>query len=243
MVGIILVNKPAGVSSYHVVLRLKKLVKEKRVKIGHAGTLDPFAKGLMILGIGREATRLLAHLTKCDKTYVATGKLGQATDTLDFTGTILEECPWEHIAPEILAEQCTKLVGPYEQIPPIYSALQFQGKRLYKLARKQHMTTDVLHEIAAQKKRTVRIRNLDLVSSILPEFTVKAHVSHGTYIRVLVDEIARGLGSCAMTMALDRTSIGPFKSVYALDLEELTSQEILQSYLLSVEQVSDLLSD
>lgn len=249
MVGIILVNKPAGVSSYHVVARIKKLVNIKRAKIGHAGTLDPFATGLMILGIGREATRLLTQLTKCDKTYIATGKLGQATDTLDFTGKVIEKCPWQHITPELLAAQCDKMIGPYEQIPPIYSALQYQGKRLYNLARKEHLPTGVLHEIAAQKKRTVTIHDLDLISAklpvpvILPEFVVKAHVSHGTYIRVLVDEIARGLGSCAVTTVLERTAIGRFKSSDASELVDLTSQEILQSRLLSVEQICDLLVD
>jgi tRNA pseudouridine55 synthase len=243
MNGIILINKPADVSSFHVVLRVKNLVGIKREKVGHAGTLDPFATGLMIVGIGREATRLLTQLTHSDKVYVATGKLGQATDTLDLTGKVITECPWEYITPDTLAAQCAQLVGPYEQIPPIYSALQYQGQRLYTMARKEYVPTSVLHEIVEQKKRTVRIRDLDLISTALPEFVVKARVSHGTYIRVLVDAIARGLGSCAFTTALDRTAIGPFKSVYALDLEDVTSQEVLQAHLMSVEQVCDLLAD
>jgi tRNA pseudouridine55 synthase len=243
MTGIILINKPVDVSSFHVVLRVKNVVGIKREKVGHAGTLDPFATGLMIVGIGREATRLLTQLTHSDKTYVATGKLGQATDTLDFTGKVIAESPWEHLTPDMLSAQCAQLIGLYEQIPPIYSALQYQGQRLYNMARKEYVPTSVLHEIVEQKKRMVRIRDLDLVSTTLPEFVVKAHVSHGTYIRVLVDEIARKLGSCAVTTALDRTAIGPFKSVYALDLEDLTSPEILQAHLMSVEQVSDLLAD
>lgn len=243
MVGIILVNKPAGISSYHVVARIKKLVNIKRAKIGHAGTLDPFATGLLVIGIGREATRLLTQITACDKTYIATGKLGQTTDTLDCTGKVITECPWEHVAPEILAAQCTQMVGPYEQIPPIYSALQYQGKRLYNLARKEQLPTDVLHEIAAQKKRTVTIHDFDLISAALPEFSIKAHVSHGTYIRVLVDAFARSLGSCATTIALERTAIGRFKSSDAIELRDLDSLEMLQSRLLSVEQVCDLLAD
>lgn len=240
MVGIILVNKPAGVSSYHVVARIKKLLNIKRAKVGHAGTLDPFATGLLVIGIGREATRLLTQITACDKTYVATGKLGQTTDTLDCTGKIIAECPWEPITPELLAAACEKIVGPYEQIPPIYSALQYQGKRLYNLARKEQLPTDLLHEIAAQKKRTVTIHDLDLIKASLPEFVVRAHVSHGTYIRVIVDALARSLGSCATTIALDRTAIGPFKKSEAIELKELTSLEILQKHLLSVERIAEL---
>lgn len=242
MVGIILVNKPAGVSSYHVVARIKKLVNT-RTKIGHAGTLDPFATGLLIIGIGREATRLLTQITRCDKVYIATGKLGEKTDTLDCTGKIIETCPWESITHDMLLKQCAQMVGLYDQIPPIYSALQYQGKRLYNLARKQHLPTDVLYEIAAQKKRTVTIHYLECVTEKLPEFSIKAHVSHGTYIRVLVDDIARALGSCAVTTALERTAIGPFKTSDAISLADLTSQEVLESRLMSVEQVCERLLD
>lgn len=246
MIGIILVNKPAGMSSYHVVARIKKLVGLK-TKIGHAGTLDPFATGLLIIGIGREATCLLTRLTRCDKVYTATGKLGETTDTLDCTGKIIEcsqhECSYAAITSEALAEQCAKMVGPYEQIPPIYSALQYKGQRLYNLARKEHLPTDVLHEIAAQKKRTVTIHDLDLISTELSLFSIRAHVSHGTYIRVLVDAIARGVGSCAYTTALERTAIGAFKSADAIDVADLVSQEVLQSRLLSVEQICECLVD
>lgn len=240
MVGFVLVNKPAGVSSYHVVARIKKLVGVK-TKIGHAGTLDPFATGLLIIGIGREATRMLGLMSHMDKVYTAMGRLGQVTDTLDSTGVVTEECSWEQVSEKDLHVACAKLRGPYDQIPPIYSALKHQGKPLYQLARKKHYATEELEKIAEYKRRTVILHTLELMSFESPLFSVRAHVSHGTYIRVLVDDIARAVGSCATTTQLERSSIGQFSLRNSDDLAALATHEDLEQALLSLEVVAEQL--
>lgn len=239
MIGFVLVNKPAGVSSYHVVARIKKLVGVKGTKIGHAGTLDPFATGLLIIGIGREATRMLGLMSHMDKVYTATGLLGQVTDTLDNTGTVTEECSWHQVTEKDLHAACKKLQGAYDQIPPIYSALKHQGMPLYQLARKKHYETEELATIAEQKRRTVMVHELELTSFQSPHFSIRAHVSHGTYIRVLVDDIARAVGSCATTTHLERSSIGHFSLQSSIELAALVTREDLERALMPPEVVAE----
>jgi tRNA pseudouridine55 synthase len=236
MIGFVLVNKPAGVSSYHFVARIKKLVGVK-TKIGHAGTLDPFATGLLIIGIGREATRELGRISKMDKIYTATGLLGQVTDTLDTTGNVTEECPWQQVTEKDLHAACATLCGEYNQIPPIYSALKHQGQSLYQLARKKHYATEELEKIAEYKRRMVTVHELELTSFQSPHFSIRARVSHGTYIRVLVDDLARAVGSCATTTHLERSSIGQFSLNNSIDLAALATHEDLEQVLVTLKQV------
>src|SRR5260221_7900651 len=184
--GFLLINKPVGITSFSCVKYLKRILQQK-IKIGHAGTLDPFATGLLIVALGREATRLISQIMVMEKTYVATGKCGELTDTLDHTGTIVETT--DIIPSEQNIRNAIALFGSsYEQIPPLYSALQHEGERLYSLARHNSMSTEELQKIAESKKRVVQLYDVQLLSYEPPYFTIQACVSHGTYIRTLIND-------------------------------------------------------
>ena len=198
----------------------------RHIKIGHAGTLDPFASGLLIVAIGKAATRSINTLVDCDKTYWVKAKLGELTDTLDHTGTIIEHTPTAQLRIEQLKEAITKIGTSYEQTPPIYSALWHEGTRLYLLARTATLTKEELDTIAAKKKRTVHIRHIELESYEHPFFTFTATVSKGTYIRSLAHDIAQRLGTCATTYTLVRTAIGPYSLADAHTLEEIITQQV-----------------
>jgi tRNA pseudouridine55 synthase len=233
--GFLLINKPADITSFSCIKHLKRVIREK-VKIGHAGTLDPFATGLLIVALGREATRLISHIMVMEKTYIATGKCGELTDTLDYTGTIV--CTCAHIPSEKeIKASIVSFGSSYEQIPPIYSALQHEGNRLYALARKNSMSTQELQAIAEKKRRVVQLYDLQLLSYESPQFTIKARVSHGTYIRTLVNDIAVKAGSCATTYQLARTAIGPFDLAQAIDLIDIKTVEDVNRLIIPVETI------
>jgi tRNA pseudouridine55 synthase len=233
--GFLLINKPADMTSFSCIKHLKRVIREK-VKIGHAGTLDPFATGLLIVALGREATRLVSHIMVMEKTYIATGKCGELTDTLDYTGTVVNTCDYIPSQEEIKAAMVS-FGSSYEQTPPIYSALQHEGMRLYALARKNSMSTQELQAIAEKKRRTVQLYDLQLLSYESPQFTIKARVSHGTYIRTLVNDIAVRAGSCATTYQLARTAIGPFDVAQATDLIDIKTVEDINRLIIPVEAV------
>src|SRR5438445_542417 len=138
--GFLLINKPTGISSYGCIGFLKRILKQK-IKIGHAGTLDPFASGMLIVAIGREATRLIDHIMVMEKTYVATGKCGELTDTLDLTGTIVTTTEFIPSEKEIRTSLAS-FGSSYEQVPPLYSALKHQGSPLYSLVRQSVMSAE-----------------------------------------------------------------------------------------------------
>jgi tRNA pseudouridine55 synthase len=231
--GFLLINKPADITSFGCIKHLKRVIREK-VKIGHAGTLDPFATGLLIVAIGREATRLISRIMVMEKTYIATGKCGELTDTLDYTGTILTRSDYIPSQEEIKAAMVS-FGSSYEQIPPIYSALQHEGERLYAMARKNSMSVQELQAIAEKKRRTVQLYDLQLLSYESPQFTIKARVSHGTYIRTLVNDIAVRAGSCATTYQLARTAIGSFNLDQAADLMAIKTIEDINRLIIPVE--------
>jgi tRNA pseudouridine55 synthase len=234
--GFLLINKPVGISSYGCIGRIKYIlrtaaaaqsdpIKKIRQKIGHAGTLDPFACGLLIVGIGREATRLLSQCMVMEKTYIATGKCGELTDTLDCTGTVVATS--DIIPSEQQLRQALNSFGSqYEQIPPLYSALKYQGKPMYLLARKNMMDQEQLQEIADAKRRIIQLYDKQFLSYQSPYFTIQVRVSHGTYIRTLINDIAVRAGSCATTYELTRAAIGPFTLDQAIDISELTADTI-----------------
>jgi len=207
--GILLVEKQPGVSSYDCIRQIKRAIGPKQ-KIGHAGTLDPFASGLLIIGIGRPYTKQLGHAMAYPKEYVAQGKLNVLTDTLDPTGQIIKTCDKETITEKQVRAALESFGSSYEQVPPIYSALKYQGHSLYRVARKGKMSSEELQKIINAKKRTVHIYSLTLLNFQFPYFTIKAHVSRGTYIRCLVNDIAVRCNSFATTNALERSAIGPF---------------------------------
>lgn len=210
--GVLLLLKPSMMTAHEVVEFVRRKLKMKRV--GHAGTLDPLASGLMILCLGR-ATRLAEFLSSLDKIYRFEMVLGVKTKTQDAEGEIVEVRSTEGITAEKLEETLAKFVGEIEQIPPMLSAVHYQGKRLYELARRG---------IEVERKpRKVRIYRLTLLrwwDKPVKRALIEVHCSKGTYIRTLASDIGDALGCSAYQHFLVRTQIGPFKSEQALTLDE-----------------------
>jgi len=194
-----LVDKPSGVTSHDVVDVVRRSLRTR--KVGHAGTLDPIATGLLILGVGR-ATRLLRYLGDLSKSYAATGRLGQETDTLDADGQIVRSASVDVSRAEI-EEACAALVGDSLQTPPAYSAVKIGGRKLYEAAR----TGDALEAPA----RRIRVDAFDVSAFDGRDVEVRITCSGGTYVRVLVADVGRALGCGAHLVRLRRTAIGPFR--------------------------------
>lgn len=198
--GIILIDKPAEMTSFGVVARVRRVLTQqanKKVKVGHTGTLDPFATGLMILVIGKECKNA-GHYTKLDKTYEATFKLGQTSSTGDPEGELTSVA--NHRPEQAEVEQAvTRFVGNIMQRPPIFSALKINGQRAYKLARNG--------EEVEIPERQITIYSLELLDYEYPHVKIRTHVSSGTYIRSLAVDIGEALGTGAYCTELRRTSI------------------------------------
>lgn len=215
--GILLIDKPAGLSSFDVVRQVRGALKVR--KIGHGGTLDPFATGLLLLCLG-EATKLVPFLMPERKTYRAVVKFGEETDTLDPTGTVTarsDKLP----EPAQIYEAAARFLGEIEQVPPMYSALRHQGERLYQIARRG--------ETVAVTPRQVTIYQLKVEEVVLPLATLEVECSQGTYIRTLAADLGKALGCGAHLAALRRLAVGPFKVDEALSLEvmvALTREEL-----------------
>jgi len=235
--GFLLINKPTGITSYGCIGYLKRIIRQK-IKIGHAGTLDPFASGLLIVAIGRQATRFMSQVMVLEKTYTATAKLGELTDTLDYTGTVISSCDSVLITEKTLLNSLVSFGSSYEQTPPIYSALKHEGDPLYKLVRQKRMSEQELEDIAEKKRKVVQLYQLQLISFDAPFFTIKACVSHGTYIRSLVNDIAVRAESCATTYALERSAIGQFTLEQAIPLAHINNIEDINSKLILVENIN-----
>jgi len=208
--GLFVVNKPAGVSSFGAIRHARKELGIR--KIGHAGTLDPLAEGVLVLGVGK-ATKLLASLEGADKSYRATLRLGVRTDTYDSTGRVTEERDPGGVTEEALLDALASFRGEIEQVPPMFSAIKKDGETLYKLARKGI-------EVERPSRR-VTIPRLELVEFASPVATIDLDCSKGTYVRSLVDDIGRALGVGAHMTALVRTRVGPFGIDMARSLGEL----------------------
>lgn len=236
--GFVLVAKPAGINSTVCVSKVKRLV-DCQIKVGHAGTLDSSATGLMIIAISRNATKLMDSFITLDKKYKATGKLGELTETFDTTGTLISSQEPPLITPAQISDALTSFGSSYEQIPPIFSALKHQGERISTLARHPERSAQVLNAIVAYKKRTVNLYDLALESYEAPFFSIHAHVSHGTYIRSLINDIGNRLGSCATTYTLERTQIGPFSLDNAVGLLDLAEGGNVIPYLIPVAEMED----
>lgn len=235
--GFLLINKPTETTSFRCIAQIRRILENKKLKAGYAGTLDPFASGLLVVGIGRPATRLLHVISRWDKKYIAQAKLGQLTDTLDKTGTVTQEKSI-NITEQQLKKAIANLGNKYEQIPPIYSALKHKGLPLYKLARKKGKTAKELQEVLQKKSRIVCLYQLDLIHFEPPFFTVATEVSHGTYIRTLINDIAYHAGTCGTTYELTRTSVGKLPLKDAVHLTELKTPADIINRLISVEEFS-----
>ena len=211
--GLLLVDKPVGVSSHDVVSVARRALGESR--IGHAGTLDPFASGLLVLLVGR-ATRLLPHLAGEPKVYDATIRFGAETDTEDHLGTVVREAGLP--ARGALLEALPGLTGRVAQVPPAYSAKRVEGRRAYDLARRGETVT--LAPVAVQVHRWEVVR-LEEGREGVREADVRITCGGGTYIRSLARDLARTVGSAAHLTALRRLASGPFRVADAVSLESL----------------------
>ncbi len=207
--GIVIINKPTGMSSHRCVGTVRKAMNMK--KVGHTGTLDPEASGVLPILIGT-ATRAAEYLTAHDKSYRAQILLGTRTDTLDMAGTVLENNPVNVTADEVRSA-VSEFVGNISQIPPMYSAIQVNGQRLYHLARQG---IDIEREA-----RQVTIYSIDVEDISLPYITINVRCSKGTYIRTLASDIGDRLGCGACINTLQRTSSGGYKIEDAITPDEL----------------------
>ncbi len=214
MQGFLLIDKPEGITSFAAVRKVKWLCGEKRV--GHTGTLDPLATGVLPLFLGR-ATALAGILLEAEKEYTARVKLGVTTDTCDITGTVLEERAVS-VSREELILTLSKFKGEIEQTPPIYSALKKDGVRLYELARRGEKV-DI-------EPRRVRINKLELSSFDGDSFEIFVSCSKGTYIRSLCRDIGEALGCGATMTALRRNSTCGFSEGDAVRLDLLTPENV-----------------
>lgn len=212
--GIILIDKPAEMTSFGVVARVRRVLSQaagKKVKVGHTGTLDPFATGLMILVVGKECKNA-GHYTKLDKVYEATIRLGQTSTTGDPEGEIVAVSQAQPTLEEV-EKVLSLFTGEITQRPPIYSAIKIDGQRAYKLARDGQMV-----EIPT---RQITIHSLELIDYSYPEVKIRTHVSSGTYIRSLAEDIGNALGTGAYCTQLRRLSIAEWDIAEAKSLSDL----------------------
>lgn len=207
--GIIIVNKETGFTSHDVVAKLRGICGQK--KIGHTGTLDPAATGVLPVCLG-SGTKLCDMLTDRDKEYVAELLLGVETDTQDTTGSVLRESPVT-VTEEEVSRACLSFLGDYDQIPPMYSALKVDGRKLYELAR--------AGKEVERKARRVRILELEILEMRLPVVKLRVVCSKGTYIRTLCSDIGQKLGCGGAMQSLQRTKAGRFRLEDALTLGDL----------------------
>ncbi len=212
--GILLIDKAEDETSFAVVKKVRNLLGIR--KIGHSGTLDPFATGLLIVLVG-QGTKLSNFIMAEKKTYLATMRLGIETDTLDPTGRVVNTSEVPGLSVEYIRNKIRGFVGDIEQIPPIYSAVKYKGTRAYRFARKGVKIT--------LKKRNVSIYSIDLTSVDLPDVVMKVTCSSGTYIRSLAADLGRELGPGAHLLSLRRLSSGIFNVKDALPSKEISARE------------------
>lgn len=229
MDGIIIINKPKNCTSHDIVRRAKKILNKK---VGHTGTLDPNATGVLPLLIGK-GTELSKYLINHDKTYEAVLKLGEKTDTADSEGKVVEA---KGVQPSNLEKENVKkvlkaLIGKQEQIPPMYSAIKVNGKKLYEYARKG--------EKIEIEPRKIEIYNLELINIDVEkqEITYRVKCSKGTYIRTLCEQIAENLGTVGYMKELKRNQVGEFKIENAISVDEL--ENIDEHKIITIEKYFD----
>lgn len=244
MDGVLNVHKPSGITSYDVIRHIKRVMSNERrvlsanerenklstnsvlitryssLKIGHAGTLDPFASGVLLILLGK-ATKLASQFLKCEKTYQGAIFLGIQTDTGDITGNVIRE----YLVSQELDLSCLRRAaeafeGEIEQTPPMYSALHHEGTRLYKLARK--------NIVVERKSRRVLIKEFEILDFQFPRVFFEVRVSGGTYVRVLAEDFARSLNTVGFLERLCRTAIGDFSLAESAKLEDLNTLEDLE---------------
>ncbi len=222
--GIVIIDKPAGWTSMDVCAKLRGMFHEKRV--GHAGTLDPMATGVLPVFLGR-ATRAVEFASEGEKEYVAGLKLGIVTNTQDTSGEVLETRP-VHVTPEELEAALSPFRGPIEQIPPMYSAIKINGKKLYELARKG--------KEVERKPRSITIHSLTVEGQTAPdEYIIRVRCSKGTYVRTLCHDIGQSLGCGAAMSSLRRTMAAGFDLSHCVTLDQVQDAPVREELLLPVD--------
>jgi tRNA pseudouridine55 synthase len=238
--GVFLVDKPEGISSFKVVAKMRRVLGIK--KVGHAGTLDPFATGLLVVCAGRPATKLISQFMDGEKEYFATMLLGVTTRTQDTEGDITARHPVESIGPEDIEKCFENFRGTIEQVPPAFSALKHKGKPLYHYARKG---IEIIKD-----PRKIHIRALErscdpvILNGETAELQIRVVCSKGTYIRTLASDIGDFLGCGAHLIQLRRTASGMFNVNDSISWQELNDEEAYNTCInrmMSVEDVAKLL--
>ena len=215
---IILIDKPAGLSSFGVVARVRRRLSEqagKKIKVGHTGTLDPFATGLLIL-LANKATKLSNQFLKLDKWYEATIFLGKTSTTGDPEGEITEQNTEKVPTLEEVKTVVNQFVGQITQTVPVFSAVKINGQRAYQLARRG--------EAVSMPTRQIEIYAIEILNYSYPELIIRAHVSSGTYIRTLGEDIGKALGVGAYLTALRRTQVGDYQIKNAVKLSDFMGE-------------------
>ena len=212
--GFILIDKISGPSSHDIIYQLRRISSIR--KIGHAGTLDPIASGLMIVAIGREATKRISNFVKLDKLYTADIVLGKETDTYDREGQILKEYQGRKIKKKEIKEEIIKLEQSLEQIPPMYSAKKIKGKKLYELARK-----NIEVEREPQK---IKIYKIAMKKYSWPHLRLEIHCSSGTYVRSIVNDLGKSLHCGAYLKELKRKKIGDYHIKNAKKIKKINKR-------------------
>ena len=227
MNGIILIDKSKEYTSHDVVAIIKKISKEK---VGHTGTLDPNATGVLPLLIGK-ATEISKYLINHDKTYIATLRLGQRTDTADIEGNIIEEKEIPELSEEVVIKALNSMIGKQVQVPPIYSAIKVNGKKLYEYAREG--------KIVEVKGRDIEIYDMMLVELNLEEAEIIFEIScsKGTYIRTVCEKVAEKLGTVGYMKELRRTRVGEFEIYNSIKIEDIKENpELIKENIISIEK-------
>lgn len=230
MDGIIVINKSKNCTSHDIVRKAKRILNEK---VGHTGTLDPNATGVLPLLVGK-GTQISKYIINHDKTYEAVLQLGEKRDTADAEGKILEtkEVPKENLHTENVEKVLKSLIGMQEQVPPIYSAIKVNGKKLYEYARKG--------ENVEIQPRLIEIYDIELIKIDLQSKTIefRVHCSKGTYIRTLCENIAERLHTVGYMKGLNRTQVGEFKIEDSITIEEL--EKSIYNKFITIEKYFDL---
>jgi len=215
MEGVLLVDKPQGLTSHDVVYRLRRKLQMK--KIGHAGTLDPMATGLLIMLIGK-ATSISQYLMSSDKVYEGEATLGVVTDSQDAEGEMMETSPVPELSEAQVKEVMKGFLGDQYQTPPMHSAIKIDGVPLYKLARKG--------EVVEREPRFIRVMSFELLSFASPKLTFRLHCTKGTYVRTIAHDLGQKLGCGAHLSALRRTLSGKFELTQGLTLEQIETMSL-----------------
>lgn len=227
MDGLLIVNKPVSFSSFDIVKIVRRTTGIK--KIGHTGTLDKEAEGVLVLCL-QKATKLVESFMDNEKEYEAEGKLGETRDTDDASGSVLKTKRVDKISLNDIREIIGEFVGENYQVPPMFSAIKIDGERLYKIARKG--------EIVKREPRKVFLKSIELLSYSIPYFKIRVVCGRGFYIRALIRDIGERLGVGAYTKSIIRTRVGNYLLKDALSLNDIMSKETIASKYIPIERVA-----